>query len=652
MQTCKYQKKFKTHYISLFIMLFLVMLSFVGFVPCFKVHASQETSIQSVQRNVSVKVFFEELNGNKGEVYTLALDGGYAFVDNENVQKTQKEFAFNTSQGEQIFLKAKTGFTPSVYTSYNQETGEFTGVLNSVTSEGELTTVDITNDASSTYYVVFNRKRFTLTLESEAPFKLTGQGTYLYGAKADINCEESNKNYKFLKWVKIVGDSEEDLTSSPSASYSFIVTQSIVLKAKNTLLLDIKESNNGTITVKQEGVVTSQRYFESGTTLEISATANLGYTFVAYLGNYALESQTFALTLTAPTEIDAVFESKKVTVSISASDEANCSTSHSSNVDGIKFIVGDKIHIEYTINELYSLNYILTNASGEFNRNLASQDYIITPLDAEEGEIHFIANTFKTLSEIKVEISGYGIVQIGTEVFTSYKVLNLKSNQSYLITLTPYRLFDFNEMVFSNKQTGKEEKLDAENYRLNKIFTSDGTLRIKFTAKLWYDVRTELSGTGTKQDPYLIYTPNDLAFMAYAINYNLSTKSEECVNYREARYKVMQNLDMDDRFWIQIGSNSDAEFTGALDMNYKTIKNIVQASDFKTYRSFASLFTSKTRETCHLSHDLGQLWVIIGILSTAFFATALALVLIVALTKEKDIKKVVVLNPEVIDKKS
>lgn len=620
----------------------------VGVCPV-QVHAS-DISTQSIARNVNVQVFYEEINGNKGGVYTQALDGGYAYFNNEETQKTQNQFSFNTNNGEEFYVKAKNGFNAKIYTEINQENNTFSNQLTSVSQEDGLITADISEDTSTTYYVVFERQRFTITLESEATFKLTGAGTYLFGAQANINCEESSNEYQFSKWVKVLGETEQVFQTSKN--YSFIVEENLILNAKCKMLLNITQNENGSIVVKQDGQTVTQNYFEKGTEFEISCTANTGYQFVKYTGKFESEAQTFTHTMQSPITLNAVFESKKVSVTITSNDLENCTTETSTDTQNVNFVIGDKINVKFTLNKLFALNNVSTNASGDFDSSLLEQEYTITPQDAENGSITFTANVRKYLSEIKLDFSGYGTIKIGENTFSSFQVLNLSTTQTYNLQLSPNDMFSFDSLMFVNKTTNEQKQININNLLGNYIFSEDGTLKIKFNYKLWYDEKTELTGNGTSANPYLIYTPGDLAYMAYAINYGLTPQQDDCVNYSEATFKIMNDLDLDGRFWILIGSNSDAQFTGVLDMNYRTIKNIVTTDSVYTYNSFPYLFTQSNINHLTLKHDLGALWVTIGIISSVFFAIALGLVILVVLTKQKDIKKVVVLHEEIVDKNS
>ncbi len=73
-------------------------------------------------------------------------------------------------------------------------------------------------------------------------------------------------------------------------------------------------------------------------------------------------------------------------------------------------------------------------------------------------------------------------------------------------------------------------------------------------------------GSGTADDPYLIYTAEQLAYLAYMVNNGYSTYSGNYI-------KLMSDLDMDSISWTPIG-NSNYLFMGSFNGNHHTIKNL------------------------------------------------------------------------------
>ncbi len=73
-------------------------------------------------------------------------------------------------------------------------------------------------------------------------------------------------------------------------------------------------------------------------------------------------------------------------------------------------------------------------------------------------------------------------------------------------------------------------------------------------------------GDGTKDDPFLISTPQQLAQLAYNV-------AQE-INYQDQYLKLTANLDLSGLDWRPIGASATEEFMGHFDGNNKTISNL------------------------------------------------------------------------------
>ncbi|HMM05147.1 MAG TPA: GLUG motif-containing protein [Clostridiales bacterium] len=73
-------------------------------------------------------------------------------------------------------------------------------------------------------------------------------------------------------------------------------------------------------------------------------------------------------------------------------------------------------------------------------------------------------------------------------------------------------------------------------------------------------------GDGTKDDPFLISTPQQLAQLAYDV--------AQDVSYRDQYLKLTADLDLDGLDWQPIGASATEEFMGHFDGNHKTVENL------------------------------------------------------------------------------
>lgn len=71
-------------------------------------------------------------------------------------------------------------------------------------------------------------------------------------------------------------------------------------------------------------------------------------------------------------------------------------------------------------------------------------------------------------------------------------------------------------------------------------------------------------GTGTKEDPYIINSSSELAFVAQEVNVNNTT-------YTGAYYRLEENLDLNNIAWTPIGTNKAKPFQGIFDGNGNSI---------------------------------------------------------------------------------
>lgn len=85
-------------------------------------------------------------------------------------------------------------------------------------------------------------------------------------------------------------------------------------------------------------------------------------------------------------------------------------------------------------------------------------------------------------------------------------------------------------------------------------------------------------GTGSQSNPYLIYTAEQLAYLAQSTNAGTS--------YSGKYFKLMNNLDLNNREWTPIGYDDACSFKGNFDGNYHTIHNLKLTGN----REFAGLF--------------------------------------------------------------
>lgn len=180
--------------------------------------------------------------------------------------------------------------------------------------------------------------------------------------------------------------------------------------------------------------------------------------------------------------------------------------------------------------------------------------------------------------EVSGDITGYGSFDLyinGTRVAENVQDFcqNINSGSSY----------EIKNIVLAN------DKEYIGVYANNDCTTAGsltGTLQqntvicLKFRTKTWVDYAASsyASGSGTKESPYIIKTPQQLAKLAKI------GQSQEVTGH----YKLGANIDLSAHEWTPIGVEQTYRFQGIFDGNMYTIKNITSSM----YYSYGGLFAT------------------------------------------------------------
>ena len=115
-----------------------------------------------------------------------------------------------------------------------------------------------------------------------------------------------------------------------------------------------------------------------------------------------------------------------------------------------------------------------------------------------------------------------------------------------------------------------------------------GTIRLEIEFERLYHEMTDIEeqGTGASDDPYLIYTVEDLTY--YMEKINSGSVSESGRFYELASYRVMADISLSEKFWTPIGTTEHA-FNGTFNFNGHTISDIYLAKYYNP-TSYGGLF--------------------------------------------------------------
>lgn len=208
-------------------------------------------------------------------------------------------------------------------------------------------------------------------------------------------------------------------------------------------------------------------------------------------------------------------------------------------------------------------------------KSFADKDIIESATDNNDADFAgYVTYEGKTM---EVVLRGIGSdLTLGIVVNARYNITNIEIINYYGTTI--------NVMDNYDKQVGSlyftREEID-ENYLA-------GTIRLGIEFERLYHEMTliEEQGTGAKDDPYLIYTVEDLTY--YMAKINSGAVSESGRFYELASYKVMADISLGEKFWTPIGT-TEHPFNGTFSFNGHVISDIYLAKYYNP-TSYGGLF--------------------------------------------------------------
>jgi hypothetical protein len=144
-----------------------------------------------------------------------------------------------------------------------------------------------------------------LSFKSPSNGRLTGDGEYPMLSVVSINAFPDN-GYRFERWV---GSGIADVFS---ASTTVDLNSTLEIEA----IFSLKPSNSFNLSITsdplQGGITSGSGNFEENMTIVVTATPNIGYSFVEWVGEgFTDRNSTFSLTLNNDSNLSAIFELKK-----------------------------------------------------------------------------------------------------------------------------------------------------------------------------------------------------------------------------------------------------------------------------------------------------------------------------------------------------
>lgn len=185
--------------------------------------------------------------------------------------------------------------------------------------------------------------------------------------------------------------------------------------------------------------------------------------------------------------------------------------------------------------------------------------------------------------------------------------------------------------LFSNGTINIANSILADHFAQNQPYT----IVINFVRMIWSDdsYRAEsLQGSGTQADPYIISRPEDMGFVAWAVNNGQF--NDNGVAYADCYYKVTSNLDFTGRYWEPIGTH-DHPFNGTMDLGDHSISNISFAENYTNPNpSYSGLFWI-LGENAIVMQSNNVLAIVLGVVGGLLLLAIIIIVVFVVVRKKK-----------------
>jgi uncharacterized repeat protein (TIGR02543 family) len=242
----------------------------------------------------------------------------------------------------------------------------FTGWSDGVTTNPRQVTV--TGPATYTANFQLNSYQVTVTANPTEGGSVSGGGTYNYGATINLTAT-ANAGYTFTGWSDGVTDNPREITVTGPAEY-------VANFSTDSYLITVSAEPAAGGTVSGGGV------YSYGATVNLTATANTGYTFTGW--SDGVTDNPREVTVTGPAEYTAVFQLNSYQVTVTASPTEGGTVS-----GGGTYSYGTTVNLTVTANTGYTFTgwsdgvtdnprEITVTGPAEYIANFSTDSYLIT----------------------------------------------------------------------------------------------------------------------------------------------------------------------------------------------------------------------------------------------------------------------------------
>ena len=206
---------------------------------------------------------------------------------NGSVAKIPNQVSYNSGSTVQLTATPNVGYT---FTSWS---GDATGTTNPLT-----VTMNSTKNITANFIAIASTFTLNVTAVNGTALKVPNLATYTNGASVLLTATP-NVGYVFTSWSGDANGSVNPLTVTMNANKN--ITVNFTLIPVNTFVLNVL-ANNGTVS-KNPSLVS----YNSGATVQLTATANSGYTFTSWSGDANGSLNPLTVTMNSDKNITANF---------------------------------------------------------------------------------------------------------------------------------------------------------------------------------------------------------------------------------------------------------------------------------------------------------------------------------------------------------
>ena len=440
----------------------------------------------------------------------------------------------------------------------------------------------------------------------------------------------------------------------------------------------------GTTALLQDGQAVTGVSYDPSKTITLQATAAYGYNFLYWQdqtsgeiieGQYDEASGSYFYTypelLSSPLNLVAIFEGKETTVTFKSEslqdnndltvtldgESVDISQPFSARV-GQTIVAKVRKTLGYTFEFIggeasYSEESINNQTYAVYTYVIDFKDVVITEeantltltLRGTPEEITLIFNYSVTDDEDNSEkplvgtlsfIDANGVHSQITETNNSFTILFGQTVTLSIASTSYYRVIDitmFDGTLYPNlTDLYSNGKLTITPDIIMNNFNYQLEFDITFARVLWIDQEERiLQGEGTNDNPYLINSEEEMAYVAYLVNEGI--ENEGGVKYSECVYELMSDLDFTGKYWVPIGTEENP-FNGTMYLKEYSISNILHYRSYDPPTSYGGLFWI-LGEDARIEQQDYTLVIVLSVVGGVIFLILLALLIILLVRKKK-----------------